>query len=294
MRRGILTVLTMALLIVFATSASAYDFLYTGDTAMTHDAGAFGFKAGIYYLMADEYFDADGEKQDLGCDWTAMWFPVNLFYSPMDQLELGINAKFAMLKCEYEDEETREEEVEGTGIGDTWIWAKYMFMAEPMMTGRLGVKVATGDDEPDEDELATGEGQMDIDGAIMFGMPAGPGMFDAAVGYRYRMAREVEMMGTTYDYTPGSEIHFYAAYTYYLNEMMNLKFAADGFFGSDDDVEEARETIEDSASNGVWINPGFEYMMENGMMLGIDMHYPLMGQNLEAEWGFSAYFGMMM
>ena len=102
MRRGILTVLTMALLIVFATSASAYDWLYTGDTAMTHDAGAFGFKAGIYYLMADASYDSDGEKQDWGDDdkWTAMWIPINLFYSPMDQLELGINAKFAMLKYE--------------------------------------------------------------------------------------------------------------------------------------------------------------------------------------------------
>ncbi|MBD3368360.1 MAG: hypothetical protein GF405_09370, partial [Candidatus Eisenbacteria bacterium] len=112
MRRGILTVLTMALLIVFATSASAYDWLYTGDTAMTHDAGAFGFKAGIYYLMADSSYDQDGEKQDWPEDtsWTAMWIPVNLFYSPMDQLELGVNAKFAMKKYEYPAMERETEE----------------------------------------------------------------------------------------------------------------------------------------------------------------------------------------
>ena len=31
---------------------------------------------------------------------------------------------------------------------------------------------------------------MDIDGALMFGIPAGSGQVDAAIGYRYRMARK--------------------------------------------------------------------------------------------------------
>lgn len=284
-------ILAVMLVMALAFSASAYDFLYTGDTAMTHDAGAFGVKASFVYLMANSEYDQDGEKQDWGDDdkYTMMAVPVNLYYAVMDNFEIGVQPKFLMLKDEYETVPVDREMVteEGSGIGDTWFWAKYMFMPEPMMTARLGVKINTGDDEPDEGDLATGDGQMDIDAALMFGMPAGPGMFDGAIGYRYRMAAEVEGG----DYTPGSEIHFAACYTYYLNDAMNLRLGADGFFGSDADFEatESRETVEDSGSNAVWINPGFDYMMESGMGLGVDMHYPLMGKNIHALWGFGAY-----
>lgn len=287
MVRSILAVMIVGLL---AVGASAYDYLYTGDTAMTHDAGAFGVKVSVVYLMANSSYDVDGNKQDWGDDdkYTEMAVPIHIYYGVMDNFEIGIQPAFVMLKeectcMEYRDVDTYE----GSGLGDTWIYGKYMFMPEPMMTARLGVKVATGNDEPDEGDLATGDGQMDIDAAIMFGMPAGPGMFDLSLGYRYRMSAEVEGG----DYTPGSEIHFGACYTYYLNDMMNLRLGADGFFGSDDDFEAtaARETIEDSGWNAVWINPGFDYMMENGMSVGLDVHYPLMGKNIAALWGFGAY-----
>jgi hypothetical protein len=71
------SILAVMLIGVFAVSASAYDFLYTGDTAMTHDAGSFGVSGGLMYLMADEAYDDEGEAQELGADWTAMWIPVH-------------------------------------------------------------------------------------------------------------------------------------------------------------------------------------------------------------------------
>jgi hypothetical protein len=312
MRRSTLC-LTAVLLIVFAASAGAYDFLYTGDTAMTHEAGSFGIGGNFLYLMADSYYDEEGENQDApeGEKSTYMWIPVDIYYSVLDQLELGIQPKFIMDKHEWGDE-SRAEDLEGTGIGDVWFDAKYMFMAEPVMTARVGVKIPVGT-EPvdwvgkwcdescvglDEDgDIALGDGQMDFDGALMFGAPAGPGMFDAAVGYRYRMTQtdiEAAASRTTYDYTPGSEFHFYAGYTYYVSDMMNLTIGADGFFGSDDEEEtseESREatTLEDSARQGVWINPSFDYMMDNGMTLGASFHYPLMGTNIDAAWGFGVF-----
>ena len=39
------------------------------------------------------------------------------------------------------------------------------------------------------------------------------------------------------------------------------------------------------------MNPGIDYTMESGMTLGADFHYPLMGTNVLAEWGFGVYFG---
>jgi hypothetical protein len=297
------------LVAVFAVGASAYDFLYTGDTAMTHDAGAFGVSGGLMYFMADEYYDKDGEAQELGVDWTAMWIPIHVYYAAMDNMEFGVNAKFGMLKLTPDE----GEDVEGSGLGDTWIWAKYMFLPEPMVSARLGLKVNTGSEAccpelgfatgffgtDEDDDIATGQGQMDIDGAIMIGVPAGPGQFDAAVGYRYRMAQEVSMDARdedTWDFIPGSEIHFAAGYTYYISDMMNFGIAADGFFGSEAEWETSDDsgTFDDSAANAVWINPSFEYMMETGLTLGVDMQYMLMGQNAPVEWGFGAFVGWGM
>ncbi len=286
-------ILAAALVIALAMSAGAYDELYSNDTAATHDAGAFGIDVGFLYFMADSYYDEDGENIEVdNADYTGMWFPIDIYYGVMDGFEIGVTPIFKMDKITFTDP---DEEYSGTGIGDTWIWAKYGFMPDPMVTARVGFKLATGNDEPDEDELPLGSGQMDIDGALLFGVPVGPGAFDAALGYRYRMAQTIED-ARSYDIKPGSEFHFFAGYTYFLNDAMGLRIATDGYFGGEMefDAGDARdfEAIEDSASNVVYINPGFDYIMASGMTLGFDMHYPLMGTNIEiAAWGLGLTVG---
>lgn len=298
------SILAVALVALLAVSASAYDFLYSDDTAMTHDAGAFGVRVTFLYGTATSLYDADSEEVDFANsgEWTAISVPVDVYYSVMDAFEIGIQPKFLNLKYTYDASGDRAdtEECTGSGIGDTWVKVKYMFMPDPMLTARVAVKIATGT-EPDaygddeDGDLATGDGQMDIDGAILFGMPAGSGQFDGAVGYRYRMAQtDVEtglLRADAYDYTPGSEIHFYVAYTYFLNDMMNLKLAADGFFGSDDESDPVADSDTDSGRNAVYVSPGFEYMMENGMTLGAAFNYILMGKNVPKDWSIGAYLG---
>ncbi len=66
--RSTLCALMVVALVGFATTAGAYDFLYSGDKAATHDAGSFGLKVGLWYFMASKAYDTDGESQDLGCD----------------------------------------------------------------------------------------------------------------------------------------------------------------------------------------------------------------------------------
>ncbi|MBM3307649.1 MAG: transporter [Candidatus Eisenbacteria bacterium] len=284
MRSTLCAVIVLAL-VGMASTAGAYDFLYSGDKAATHDQGAFGINVGLWYFMADKVYDSEGESQDLDADWTAMYFPMNFYYAVMDQMEIGVKPNFQMLKLKAPDDMRTEDEITGTGLGDTWIYAKYMFMPEPMMTARLGLKIATGNSEPEEDEIGTSEGQMDIDGALMVGMPAGPGVFDVALGYRYRLENSDTKC------TPGSEIHFCAGYAYPMSDMLALKIAADGYFGSDDKSDPEDPSDEDSGRNVVYINPGIDYTMANGMTLGADFHYPLMGKNVPAEWGLGLYFG---
>ena len=296
------TMLTAILVIALAMTASAfdirtYDALYTGDTAATLEAGEFSMQGSFLYLMADKSYDADGESQEWGTDnkATGMWFPIKISYGVMDGLEVGVTPMFVMNKLEYGSH--RSTEYEGTGITDTWIWAKYGFMPDPIVTARLGLKVPTGNDEPDFDELGTGSGQMDIDGALVFGLPSGPGSLDGSIGYRYRMDVTSDEDSRDGDYTPGNEINFTAAYTYFLSDVMSLRIGAGGFFGSDPEID--GEPIPDIATPGtdvvgqklVSVNPGFDYIMDNGVSLGFDMFYPLMGTNIDAGWGLGLSVG---
>ncbi len=280
MRRSLLTIMVMTMLV--ASSASAYnvDLLYTNDNAMTHDAGTFGVRGDVFYWMADSAYDSEGEKQDFDEDlsWSNIMIPIDVYYSVMDQLEIHAYPTFVMYKLSNDAEGA--EDAEGTGLTDTWITAKYMAMMDPMVTVRGGVKLNTGENEPDEGDIATGDGQMDIDLGVLLGMPMGSGQFDAAAGYRLRMEDDDKKK-------PGNEIHFMAGYTHFLSEMMAIDVAANGYFGSE--AEYDGETWDDSAMNVIYVNPGFHYMMDSGMTLGVEMQYPLMGQNVPAQWGFSGY-----
>jgi hypothetical protein len=275
-----------------------YDVPYTGDTGATLDAGGFSIQGSFLYFTADSYYDSEGESQEWGSDtkFTDTWIPIKIGYGIMDGFEVGVTPMFVMNKLEHGD--ARATEYEGTGIADTWIWAKYGILPDPMMTVRLGVKVPTGVDLEEaelDDELPTGSGQMDLDGAVMFGVPAGPGSLDASIGYRYRMdiTSDDELIA---DRTPGNEVHFYAGYSYFLSDVMSLRLAAGGFFGSD--PEEDGEPIPvgmtgtyEVGSNLVSINPGFDYIMDSGMSLGFDIYYPLMGTNINAGWGLGLSVG---
>jgi len=288
MRRSVLSIMVVTLVLAMAVSAGAWDRLYTNDSVMTHDAGTFGVTGGLVYFMANGVYDADGEKFDFEGDMamTTMGIPINLYYSVMDQLEVGVQPIFWMNS--YTDYDG--DEYDATGLGDTWIDAKYMFMPEPMLSARAAVKLPTGDDEGDEDNGPTGSGTTDFDVALMFGMPAGPGMFGAQAGYRMFGAQDVDVyVRETAEYKCGSEIHFALCYRYPMSDMLDLKVGVDGFFGSEDEFD--GETVEDSAMNMVSLNPGVVYLMDNGMDVGLDIHYVLMGQNVYSEWGLGLWLG---
>ncbi len=293
MRRIIPGVQAVALVLSIAGSAAAYDVLYTRRTATTHGARTFGLDAYLYYLSADREYDEDGNSVDLrnGESVGITTIPVDLYYSFTDRIEVGIIPRLMMPRTELlngSDEIVKEDAV---GVGDTWTYVQWMFKAQPAIAGLLSVKFPTGTDRPDPGERPTGTGQYDVDAAVAVDWPTRSGLFYGIAGYRFRGTAEVEEGGETQKVTPGDEIHFMLGYTHYLNERMQLRFDADGYFGSDYDVEAARTTLPDSARNGIWINPAFEYVTANGTLIGADFHYPLTGQNIYALWGFGVYVG---
>lgn len=274
MRRSILSVAMIVFVVGLATTAGAFDFLYYNDTPMTHDAGTFGIGTGVVYFSWSGIYDVDGENTAFEGDMamTEMYIPVDLYYSVMDQLEIGVKPGFMMNKMT----DFGGDEYEFTGITDTWVDAKYMVMMDPMVTARVGVKLATGDCEGDEDNGPTGTGQMDIDAAVLFGMPAGPGMFGGQLGYRMGMEDED-------GWAPGGAILFLVNYFHPLSDVMQLKVAADGYFGSDYTVD--GDAVEDTGGSLVEVNPGIIYSMDNGMDVGFDVFYVVMGANEGAKWG---------
>ena len=299
MMRGTLAVI---LLIALAMSAGAYDVLYSNDTAATHEPGLFGIGASFIYFAADQWYDGDGEIQDGivtddvlddNSTLTRKWFPVDIYYGVLDGFEIGATPIFMLEKMTDPDSVVDET---GTGIGDTWIWAKYNIAPDPLMTARVGVKIATGNHEilDGEHELALGTGQMDVDGAFMFGVPLPDGFFDGSIGYRYRMAESAEDGADEFKF--GNEIHFFVGYTHFLNDALSLRVGADGYFGSDptEDGEPIAGANPDEFKTGpsaVYINPSFDYIMDGGLSLGIDVHYPLMGANVDAAWAVGLSVG---
>jgi hypothetical protein len=293
MRRVIAGVLAVALVLSLAGSAAAYDVLYTRRTAATHEAKTFGLDAYFYYFTADREYDENGNSVDLesGESVGVNTVPVDLYYSFTDRVEVGIIPRLVMPRTELLDDSDEIVTEDAVGVGDTWAYAQWMFKTQPAIAGLLSVKFPTGNDRPDPGERPTGTGQYDIDAAIAVDWPTRSGLFYGIAGYRWRGSTEVTEDSQTYNVTPGDEIHFMLGYTHYLSERMQLRFDADGYFGSDHDVEPARDTVPNSARNGIWINPAFEYVMASGLLLGADFHYPLTGQNIYALWGFGLYVG---
>jgi hypothetical protein len=308
MMRGILIA---ALVAAVAPSAGAYDVMYSGDVAVTHEAGAFGIRASYLHFSADQWF-MDGKledgvvidqliRSDADAKYSGTFIPVDLRYSPFRLLEVGATPVFLMEKIEnYEDPVSGLKDHESVGVGDTWLWAKYNFSPEPLMSIRVGYKLTTGEDMPDPDELPTGSGQSDIDGAVMFGVPAGPGWLDAAVGYRYRTKRKADLdIASSYDFKPGNEVHFFAGYTQLVGEAFNVRLGADGTFGSDYEGGpnaggDQSAANADTGASIISFNPGVDYLFGNGAWVGFDLHYPVAGKNVNASWGFGFTVGWGM
>jgi hypothetical protein len=316
--------LIAVVLSLLALPAHAYDLLYSGDLAVTHERGSFGIEGAILRFSSDRWFEGGKLTDGSVMIRKGVWFkdddssfsltaiPVDVRYSPLGLLEVGATGVFLLQEMsDFADEDSGYvnplPDFESQGVGDTWLWAKYNFSPEPLMSLRVGYKLPTGEDRPDVDELPTGSGQADIDGAIMFAVPAGPGWVDAAIGYRIRTKREADTSDSeldswpygTYEFKPGNEVHFYAGYAQLVGKSLNVRVGADGSFGSD--YESGREvggtetgTTAETGASLVCVNPGIDYLLGNDIWLGFDLHYPVMGTNVNAAWGFGLSVGWGM
>ena len=301
------TMLAVLIVVMLVATASAYDPMYSYRNAGTHAAGSFGLAGRWVYTTATGFYDEDGNKEEMGgAGWTEKdtWQSITFdgYYAIGEKWELGLFVPYTFLTYSYEDARAHDPE-SASGIGDLWFYTKYRFTDAPIWTAQFGWKFNTGaapvaapwglwydkDGNP-----PIGSGQMDLDISLWFGLPSESGRFDAALGYRYRMAGDLDVVGfrtATVEYDPGDEIHFFLAYEYFLNEAWALGLASDGFFGQDLKFDSVTVDDPTSAVNAVYLNPYFDYDMMNGWSLAAGFSYPIMGQNIHAGWGFDAAVG---
>jgi hypothetical protein len=117
-----------------------------------------------------------------------------------------------------------------------------------------------------------------------------------------READDEELAAWTYDdheFKPGNEVHFAVCYTQLIGKSLNVRLGADGLFGSDYEsgselADTQTGTSADTGEGLISVNPGIDYLLGNDIWLGVDLHYPVMGTNVNAAWGlgFSLGWGM--
>lgn len=280
--------------------AFPYDALVTYDHGgMPVKAGALHISANPSYWMASKYYDIDGEAQEYDGDLTLIAVPIDLGYAINDRILVDLTVQFLMPKFAPSD----GDEVSSSGLGDLWVKGRYIApMGNGYLGGRLGIKAPIGKyKDLEDDEFALGDGQIDVDLALVGAiMPEGAGFAgNGQIGFRYRMKGSytgVVTIGTQtyeydYDYTPGMLIYTQLepgysmgtekAFQIYLPILYETSMADKAAITSPPEFETEEETVEDSETSGLAIGLAPKYTLDANNTIGLKFLYPLMGKNVD-------------
>ena len=275
-----------AFILIFFSSLFALDNIYTTSTPdilgnmdmrleLTPD---FGYFTG--------YFDSDGKREDYGTDTLSMQFylPLKARLGIRDIAEAGIVLPFVMNK-----EKLGQNSLTGSGISDVWLYGKYRAMVDPVVSFHLAFKLPTGNDEPEEDALPTGEGQVDLD--LGFGLkykPDVPGPkpdVELIAGYRLKLSKKMQYsyMGFTreYDYNPGDIISYKFRGGYELEGGTNFGVLFTGEMGISDDKWDDN-TREDSRKSIAKMGVSAKAPITSNIALDGGLLFDMSGKNREA------------
>lgn len=257
-----------------------YDGLVQNDhVARPVTPGALHLNASINYLMASEYFDMDGENQDLGGDATILAVPIDIGYAFDERILVDVTLQIIQNKFAP----TAGEESSAFGLGDVWVKGRYVAPVGENFNlgGRLGVKAPVGKVDYDDTDSELGDNQMDIDVGLVAGMHPEMGfVMDGQVGFRYRMKETISMEifpGETIDieYTPGMLIYLdvepgysFGMFDVYvpIGYEMTMADKADG------------ETVDDSETSGLYVGVLPKYAFDENNTIGVRFLYPVMGK----------------
>jgi len=263
--KKVLAIAIFSLIAAFLSSTvMAYDHLITDDTAVVTEVGSMQAGAKILYLTAGDWWDKDGETQEMPDDYTTLSIPLLFRYGVIENLEA-----FAILPFEKWDMGDDGE----SGIGDLWLGAKYGLMPDGLLTLRGSLDIPLGDDE----KGLGYQGGFGIDIGALTQKELDAICLNGQVGICYN----VEDSDTKWK--PGLGIYLDGEASYALSDVLKAQIGLELIFvgkGEDDGTEDP-----DSDMNWIELNVGGAYMLNETMGLKGDILYDISGTNALANMG---------
>lgn len=258
MRKGItLAALCMLGALIFSTTAMAYDYLFSDDTAAVKAVGGLSGSIGFAYVTAGSGWDADGDSFDYTDDLTFVHVPIRAYYGLTDKVTLfGMVSAFS----KWDQGDAGE-----SGIGDVWLGAKYAVL--PALTLRGVLDIPTGDEKKDLGY----KGGLGIDVAAMTSRTFGKIGFNGQAGLRYAAED-----GDT-KWQPGVGVYFDAEGFYSFTESFAGKFGAE--LASIGDGKTDGKDTKDSGYTYFDLRAGGAYKICDKLALNANLYYTVAGVN---------------
>jgi hypothetical protein len=285
-------VILIAAVLVAAGMAFGYTYshpvlygMWVYDGLVTYDHGglpvtpnALHFNVGAGYLMASEYFDEDGNAEDLGGDISVIGVPIDVGYAFNENLLVDLTLQILSTSITPDAGDS----VSAAGLGDVWVKGRYIAPVDSFnLGGRLGVKIPVGAVDYTSEDPPLGDDQMDIDVAAVGSLYPDEGFaFNGQIGFRYRMPADIELIPgfPTVEVTPGTMIYLDLAPGYTMGADNFQVYVPIGYFMTTDWKVDG-ETAENSAENGLFVGVAPKYGIDANNMLGLKFLYPIMGTN---------------
>ena len=292
--------LSLVLLASLAVAGSALGYTMPGtfpyDALVTYDrdgmpitAGTFHVAAAPGYWMASKAYDVDGNAQDLLGSYSIIAVPIDLGYAINERIMADVTVQFLMPKFKPDT----GDETSSSGLGDIWVKGRYVAPVGNMyLGGRLGVKAPVGKwKDLDPDEIALGDGQMDVDVALVAGMnPEAAGFAGMGqLGFRYRMKKTYDIANPldpsgviSVEYTPGMLIYTQLEPGYKINEAFAIyvPILYETSMKTKSSIDGTSTTNEDSDTSGLAVGLAPKYALDANNNIGLKFLYPVMGKNV--------------
>jgi hypothetical protein len=228
----------------------------------------------IRYSTADDAFDQDGEKQDIGDTGTELRIPLMADYVVINNLKA-----FAIIPFISQNKYASSDGKDNSGIGDIWLGAKYAVMPEGLLTVRGALDIPTGDDQ----KVCGNPGGFGIDVAALTSKKMDKILLNGGVGIRYN----TEDSDTKWQ--PGLGIYLTGSAIYMATEKLpvgvNLTYfnQGDGKYDGND--------AKKSVVNWLELAVGTHYLFNETILAGIELEYKLTGTNTPADLGIAIGLG---
>jgi len=265
MKKGIaLTALCMVGVLVFSTSAQAYDYFFSYDAAAVKAAGGLSGSVGFAYVNSSKGWDAGGDSYTYADDLTFMHIPLRVNYGLTDKVTIfGLVTAF--------DKWDRGDFGE-SGFGDTWLGAKCAVL--PALTLRGALDIPTGDGKKDLGYM----GGFGIDVAAMSSRQIGELGLNGQVGSRWN----AEDGNTKFQPGVGGYIDVEGVYSFTeaLEGKAGFEYSVVG------DGKSSGTDAKDSGYAYLDLRGGGAYRLNEKLSLGTNLYYTVTGT--------SAYQGLTL